>query len=305
MTGSKKGMIMFIAAVALVAIIALFGWGAGAGLHSGPYLAVVNIVGTISEDDGATYNQEWLLQTIDELTNDSANRGILLYVDSPGGTVYESDEAYLALENYKAVTGRPVVAYMASTACSGAYYISCAADEIYANRNTLTGSIGVIMGSSIDLSGFLEEHGIKVTTIHAGKNKNMFNYDEPVTEEQAAIMQSIVDESYEQFTEIVAAGRGMDLEYVQKLADGRIYTARQAAENGLIDGIVDDIEEAAQILAALGGIDYAQTDLITYSYEAEESYLDRFLGMSGAQSRAWQKAELLIEAGPYYYTPGL
>ena len=102
---------------------------------------------TISEDDGATYNQAWLLNTIEDLTYDSANRGILLYVDSPGGTVYESDEAYLALMDYKKATERPIIAYIASTGCSGAYYISCAADEIYANRNALTGSIGVIMGS--------------------------------------------------------------------------------------------------------------------------------------------------------------
>lgn len=305
MTSSKKGLIMFIAIIVLVAVVAVFGLGtAGINLHSGPYLAVINIVGTISEDDGATYNQEWLLSTIEELTNDSANCGILLYVDSPGGTVYESDEAYLALENYKAVTGRPIVAYMASMGCSGAYYISCAADEIYANRNTLTGSIGVIMGSSIDLSEFLEKHGIKVTTIHAGKNKNMFNYDEPVTAEQAAIMQSIADESYEQFTQIVADSRHLELSYVQQLADGRIYTARQAAENGLIDGIAADLQEAAQRLASLAQIDYYSADLITYSYEAEIPYIDKFLGLS-SQTESLKGLEVLSDFGPYYYAPGL
>ena len=156
------------------------------------------------------------------------------------------------------------------------------------------------MGSSIDLTGLMDKLGIKSTTIHAGKNKNMFSYDEPVTAEQAAIMQSIADESYEQFTQIVAESRGMDLAEVQKLADGRVYTARQAVSNGLIDSIVRDLDEAGQKLCAHYDIDYDRTDFITYSYEADTTYLDRLLGIS-ADNTALKTINALSDFGAYYY----
>ena len=199
------------------------------------YIATISIEGTI-EEKNQTYDQEWLLSTIEELEYDSNNVGIMLKINSPGGTVYESDEVYLALLNYK-TSGKPIFAYFESMAASGGYYIGCAADKIYANRNTLTGSIGVIYGQHLDLSKLLEKYGIDFTTITAGENKNMGNFAEPLTAEQKKILQSIADECYEQFTGIVAESRKMDIEIVKKLADGRVYTAKQALENNLIDGI--------------------------------------------------------------------
>ena len=213
-----------------------------------PYVSVIHITGVISEAN-KTYNQEWLLEQIENAKDDPNNRGILLKIDSPGGTVYESDEAYLALQKYKRDTDRPVFAYFGSLAASGGYYIACSADYIYANRNTLTGSIGVIAGESIDATGLLEKMGIKITTITAGKNKNMGNYNSVLTDEQRSIMQSIADEAYEQFTGIVARSRDMDIEEVKALADGRIYTAKQAQKNGLVDAVLsfedakDDIRD--------------------------------------------------------------
>lgn len=203
-----------------------------------PYVSVIYITGVISEEN-RTYNQKWLLKQIKRAKNDKNNRGILLYINSPGGTVYESDEAYLALINYKQVTERPVFAYFASLAASGGYYIGCAADVIFANRNCLTGSIGVIAGQSVDATGLMEKIGIKMNTITAGRNKNMGNYNSPLTQEQREIMQSIADEAYEQFTGIVAEARKKPVEEIKKLADGRIYTAKQAKENGLIDAVAD------------------------------------------------------------------
>ncbi len=201
-----------------------------------PYIAVIYIRGVISEEN-KTYNQKWLLKQIKRAKNDPNNRGILVNINSPGGTVYESDEAYLALLDYKEATKRPVYAYFEALAASGGYYIGCAADEIFANRNCLTGSIGVIAGQSIDATALLDKIGIKMTTITAGKNKNMGNYNNPLTSEQRAIMQSIADEAYEQFTGIVANSREMNIEDVKKLADGRPYTANQAKKNGLVDDV--------------------------------------------------------------------
>lgn len=205
-------------------------------LGANAYIAVVYIEGVIQAEN-ETYNQSWLLDTIEDLTYDNDNKSILLYINSPGGGVYQSDEVYLALEDYKANSSKPVWAYMGPLAASGGYYIACAADTIYANRNTLTGSIGVVAGQSIDLTKLMDEYGIKMTTITAGKNKNMMNINSPLTAEQRAIMQSIADEAYDQFTGIVAESREMNIARVRELSDGRIYTAAQAEQNGLIDWI--------------------------------------------------------------------
>ncbi len=199
------------------------------------FIAALYIEGTISEAN-QSYNQKWLMNTIYSLKENERNSGLAIFINSPGGAVYQADEVYLALNDYK-TTGRPIYVYQGSMAASGGYYISCAANKIYANRNTLTGCIGVIMGNSFDLTGLFENLGIKSTTIHSGANKNMFNYDEPVTEEQKAIMQSICDECYDQFVSIVAKSRGIQYNTCCKLSDGRLYTAKQALENRLIDAI--------------------------------------------------------------------
>mgnify|MGYP002623378228 CR=1 FL=1 len=241
-----------------------------------PYISVIYINGVISEEN-KTYNQKWLLSRIKKAKNDSNNYGILLYVDSPGGTVYESDEAYLALMDYKKATGNAVYAYFGSLAASGGYYIASAADTIYANRNTLTGSIGVIAGQSIDATALFEKIGIKMTTITAGRNKNMGNYNSVLTEEQKAILQSIADEAYEQFTEIVATGRDMPIEEVKRLADGRIYTANQAKNNGLIDDVCS-FESAKK---KIQDSSEKTVKFVDYKYHYEENWMSI---LSGAAS---------------------
>ena len=202
----------------------------------GKKIAQISIEGVI-EKENEKYNQKWLLETISKLKDDKNTTGIILYINSPGGSVYESDEVYNAVKKYKEETGKPVYAYFAALAASGGYYIGCSADRIIANRNTITGSIGVIAGRFINLTDLMAKHGIKSETIHAGKNKTMGSFDEPVTKEQRDIMQSVADECYEQFVSLVAENRNLDLETVKTLADGRIYTAKQAKENGLIDEI--------------------------------------------------------------------
>ena len=136
------------------------------------YIAVVEVAGTIQEQTESTgifdvsegYQHVTTLEYIDRVMADSNNTGILLYVDSPGGTVYESEELYLKLLEYKEQTGRPIWGYMAHYAASGGYLISMACDKIYANPNTTTGSIGVIM-SGLDITGLYEKLGIRYFSI--------------------------------------------------------------------------------------------------------------------------------------------
>lgn len=239
-----------------------------------PYIALIHITGVI-EARGSQYNQGWLLDKIETLKNDDKNKAILLYIDSPGGTVYHSDEAYLALLDYKN-SGKNVYSYFGPLAASGGYYIGLAGDKIFANRNTLTGSIGVISASTIDATVLMEKIGIKSLTIHAGKNKNMLNYNEKPTEEQIKIMQSIADEAYEQFTTIVSQSRKMDLKKVQQIADGRIYTAKQAKENNLIDKICT-IEEAEEDIKA----DFNFDDIRFKSFRYEKNETLRSMLLEG------------------------
>ncbi len=220
------------------------------------FVGVLNIVGTIqanssgnislSGSDDDQYNHNLYMKYVDELEKSKNNKAILLYVNSPGGTVYESDELYLKLMEYKEKTKRPVYAYFGSQACSGAYYISMAADKIYTNRNTWTGSIGVIV-SLTNYKKLYDKLGIKEIDITSGKNKSMGSGGLDLTDEQYDILQSLVDEAYDQFAGIVSEGREIDIATVKKIADGRIYSAKQAKEKKLVDEIGTEDELKALI----------------------------------------------------------
>lgn len=235
----------------------------------GDYIAKIYITGVIQEAND-TYNQEWLLSTINELKDDPANKGIILFLDSPGGTVYESDEVYLALSKYQ-TSRKPVWTYMTHLAASGGYYIACGTQYICANRNTMTGSIGVIAGQSLDVTELMDKLGIKSKTFTAGRNKNMLNYDSPLTEEQEQIMQEIADECYNQFTTIVAINRRIDKNQVIKLADGRIYTAQQALNNKLIDKICS-YDDAIKLMKAQNNL--SDVEVIDFQYEPPFSFFN-------------------------------
>lgn len=243
---NNKGLIIFagivVAAILIGLIVNALAPKKVVGFKEGPFssgtqnVAEIHIKGEITEK-GDTYNQEWLTGQINNAKFDKDNQGILLILDTPGGTVYESDETYNKLVEYKKETDRPVYAYMTHMAASGGYYIAAAADKIYSNRNGMTGSIGVIAGANIDATGLMDKIGLKMDYIHSGANKLMGSPIKPMTEEQIGIMQTISDEYYNQFVSIVAEGRKMEEGKVRELADGRIYTAAQAEKNGLIDGV--------------------------------------------------------------------
>ena len=260
--------------------------------YKNEFIAALYIEGTISSANN-NYNQKWLLSTISSLKKNDKNAGLAVFINSPGGAVYQADEAYLALQDYK-TTGRPVYIYQGPMAASGGYYISCAGNKIYANRNTLTGCIGVIMGSSYDLTGLFEKLGIKSETIHSGKNKNMFNYNEPVTEEQRAIMQSMCDECYDQFVSIVAKSRSIQYFTCKDLSDGRLYTAKQALELRLIDAI-DSWENMLRDLAE-NELQKPGIKVKTYRYEKKQSVYDMITGKALELENAKAAAQLGVPA---------
>lgn len=230
------------------------------GIPTEPFVGIVNVSGTIQQqteteflETKSGYQHNDTLHYIDEMIESSQNKGMLLKVDSPGGTIYESEELYLKIQEYKEKTGRPVWTYMEHYAASGGYYISAPSDKIYANPNTTTGSIGVII-SGYDMTGLYEKLGIRTISITSGPNKDMSQ----MNEEQMAIYQASVDESYERFVQIVAEGRNMSVDEVKTLADGRIYTAKQAKANGLVDEISLYDEMKADMEEEVGNVTFYQ-----------------------------------------------
>lgn len=245
-----------------------------------PYIGVVSVEGEIgpgSVDNFGIpygYQHQWTLTEIDELIDDHNNKGMVVFVNSPGGGVYESDELYLKIKQYQELTKRPVYAAMGSMAASGGYYISAPADKIYANRNTWTGSIGVTIGTMFDLSNLLEKYGIKTVTIAEGRNKAMGSSTETLTKEQEDILRGLVHEAYQQFTSIVSTERNIDMTKVTEIADGRIYTAKQAKELKLIDGIAT-LDQT--ILKMKKDYDLEYCNVVNLEY-VDNSFMGKLLG---------------------------
>jgi protease-4 len=237
--------------------IDLLGGGADAPLvetvvrgDEGPKVLLLDIDGIISGADVApsllgfrtTSMVARVREVLDTARDDEDVRGILLRIDSPGGTATASEQIYTEILRFKTERNIPVVAQLLTTAASGGYYIAMAADSVQAHPTTVTGSIGVIF-SSVNFAGLMEKVGIEDQTITAGEFKDAGSPFRRLTAEERSQLQSIVDDLYARFRDIVVLGRPeLDREQVDALANGRIYSAPQALENGLVDeiGTIED-----------------------------------------------------------------
>lgn len=264
-------------------------------LPSDDFIGVINIKGEIQPNSdnvwstSSGYNHNLYMKYIEQMEDSAKNRGILLYVDSPGGTVYESDEMYLRLMEYKKNTGRPIWAYFGTQACSGGYYIAMAADRIYANRNCWVGSIGVII-SLANYKGLYDKLGIKEIDITSGANKAMGSGGLDLTDEQYDILQSLVDDAYDQFLGIVSDSRKIDPETLKPIADGRIYTSKQAVENKLIDEIGSLEEEKAAMITELS----LRSDITFFEPKTSNLMMSSLFGMAD-HVRPKSDTELAVE----------
>lgn len=312
---TKRNILIALAVIALICVYSFSSCMGkvvrgveGATVENAPErsYAIINISGTIqaspsSPFENVSYNHDVLMNYVDGLMDDETNYGILLKVNSGGGTVYHSDEMYLKLMEYKEKTGRPIYAYFEQTAASGAYYISCAADYIMANRNCWTGSIGVII-SYTNMEGLYNKLGLEQVIIASGANKGMGDSAKTLTDEQRAIYQALVDESYETFVGIVAQGRNMDIETVKQIADGRVYTASQALENGLVDRVCS-WQQAQDKMNELTGVEgyeksfYTTTSLLNYFL----SEIKQSMPKSDMQSLQDMFSESMNGVPLYYY----
>lgn len=301
-----KNILIFLGIIIAIALISHSCKGIGESIITGnieetvlpseDYVAILNVNGLIAdgEDDilsEGEYDHQWTMDKIDELMGDSYNVGLILSINSPGGSVFTSDELYFKIKEYQAETNRPVYASMQNMAASGGYYIAAPADMIYANRNAITGSIGITMGNHFDLSGLMERYGIKAEPLTSGPNKAMGDNTRPLTDEQRQIYASIISDAYEQFVDVVEDGRNMNRDEVLKLADGRIYTARQAVDNGLIDGIATLSEVSEKILDEKG---VGDAIVIEVTYVEHSLWKDLMRGVSANMPRYSGDVEALI-----------
>ncbi|KAF1681556.1 signal peptide peptidase SppA [Bacillus sp. SKDU12] len=211
-------------------------------------IAVLEVSGTIQDNGDSSsllgsdgYNHRTFLKDLERAKEDKMVKGIVLKVNSPGGGVYESAEIHKKLEEIKKETKKPIYVSMGSMAASGGYYISTAADKIFATPETLTGSLGVIM-ESVNYSKLADKLGISFEIIKSGAHKDIMSPSREMTKEEKDIMQSMVDNSYEGFVDVISKGRGMSKADVKKIADGRVYDGRQAKKLKLVDelGFYDD-----------------------------------------------------------------
>jgi len=194
--------------------------------------------------------------TISELKRFAENpsvKAIVLRIDSPGGGVVPSQEIHDAVQRVRTKSNKAVIASMGSVAASGGYYIAVATDRIMANSGTLTGSIGVIMETA-NVEGLLKKIGVEGVVIKSGRFKDVGSPLRKMSDEEHALLQSVMDDVHKQFIEAVAEGRGLALADVQALADGRIFTGRQAKDSKLVDEL-GDLEDAIQLAADVAGIE--------------------------------------------------
>jgi protease-4 len=183
----------------------------------------------------------------------SSVKAIVLRIDSPGGGVVPSQEIHDAVLRVRNKQNKTVVASMGTVAASGGYYIAAAADRIIANPGTLTGSIGVIM-ELVNLEGLLKKVGVEGIVVKSGHYKDIGSPFRKMGVDDRRILQSVMDDVHNQFIEAVAEGRSLDVAAVRTLADGRIFTGRQAVDAKLVDEL-GDLDDAVRIAADMVGIE--------------------------------------------------
>lgn len=221
-------------------------------------LAVLYVYGPISVEDNASLmsmglkGSDEVVKKLNKIRKDPNIKGVVLRINSPGGSVAACQEIYEEIKKVKE-SGKKVVVSMGDVAASGGYYIACPADKIFANPGTITGSIGVIaqMGN---IEGLFTKIGIKSEVIKSGKYKDIGSVTREMTEEERQILQNLIDNAYDQFTKAVSQGRKTSIEKVREWATGSIFSGEQALQMGMIDelGNLQDAIKLAGKLTNLG-----------------------------------------------------
>jgi protease-4 len=260
----------------------------------GDAVAVIRLEGTISSSSVEDYfipqgiTPELVNDLLEQATANPDIKAVVVRVNSPGGSVVASDEIYRAFLEFD----KPIVIWMGDMAASGGYYIACGSDYVFAHPDTLTGSIGVI-SQFLNVEELMSKVGVDAVVITSGPSKDIGSPFREMTEEEQALWEEIIDEVYDGFVEIVAQARAIPLDEVRELADGRIYTGRQALERGLVDA-VGTPDDAITKAAELGGI---EGEPRVIELEATPSLLDTLYGFQTRSAVVPTLEEILSWAG--------
>ena len=241
---------LFIAFLTWLGLVGLSGEKSALWAGTGKKVAIVEVHGVIG-------NSSDVIRQLRKYADDSSIPAVVLDIDSPGGAVAPSQEIYEEVNKLRE-KGKKVVASIRTLGASGGYYVACAADTIVANPGTITGSIGVIFQFPV-AEELLKKIGLKFEVVKSGEIKDVGTYARSMTEKERKSLQSVVDDTYEQFVEVITTSRDMSKEDVLKIADGRVFTGRQAKKMGLVDEL-GDLQDAIKIAGVMVGIkEYPKT----------------------------------------------
>ncbi|MEB1807808.1 MAG: signal peptide peptidase SppA [Bacillaceae bacterium] len=221
-------------------------------------IVVLDVNGVIQDQEDSSllfqtpgYRHRTFLQMLEHAGKDPDVEGIIIRVNSPGGGVVESAEVYDKIRSIQEEYFKKIYVSMGSMAASGGYYIAAPADKIFANTSTITGSLGVIM-QSYNVSELAEQIGIKEQTIKSGEFKDIMSPTRDMTDDEREILQSIIDDAYNEFVNVIVEGRGLSEAEVRNIADGRIYSGAQAKQLDLVDEIGSYEETVDALIEDLG-----------------------------------------------------
>ena len=240
----KRRVYIILGSIIVLFFLLLILRSIGGNISIGQKVAVVDITGIISRSDAT-------IKLIHTYRDDPNIKAIVVRIDSPGGSVAPVQEIYSELKKIE----KPVIASMGGSAASGGYYVACAADTIFANPGTLTGSIGVIMQFT-QLKGLYDKVGLGHQVIKSGDFKDTGSPFRELTEQERAVLQSTVDDVYDQFVDTIFEARGdlLTRAEIVELADGRIYSGKQALDSKLLDQL-GNLPDAIKTAAELAGIE--------------------------------------------------
>lgn len=246
-------------------------------------IARIEITGAIASD-----TRKRVLKAL-EVVKEKQFPALLLRIDSPGGTVGDSQEIYEALKRIREKT--KVIASFGNISASGGVYIGMGAEHIMANPGTITGSIGVILRGN-NIERLLDKVGVSFKVIKSGPYKDILSFDRELTPEEERILQTMIDVSYEQFVTTVATARNLEVDTVKSFADGRIFTGQQALELGVVDRLGTE-EDARRWAAELVGLEPDKTKCQTI--EEPKPLVSRVLGTRNQVPAGLQRAITLLE----------
>lgn len=268
---NRKRLIMAaLLVLALVSSAIAMGLRSGVALPTGNAVGVIFIEGAIMAGEGggglteATAGSDRIIRFLKQAREDARIKAVVLRINSPGGTAAASQEIGVEVKKLRDA-GKKVVTSMGDVAASGGYWIAAGSDLIVANPGTQTGSIGVIM-QLLNLQELMDKLGVKTITIKSGPLKDIGSPNRDVTPEERELLQSMVNDIFEQFVKTVAEGRRLPEDRVRKIADGRVFTGRQAMAEGLVDemgNVEDAIARAGQLAGLAPGFDVIEFGRMT------------------------------------------